>query len=101
MTLAEDPRRPSLLHVLLDLSETTSSPVNQHLRTVRSTIGAMPADIVFGVCAIGAPGDTMYGVAQTFSTLAGHYFAEVRIFRDVAEAEEWLTKQVDGPGRTS
>ena len=91
MQLASDPVCPPHLDVFLDLSETTSLPESAQLRAVGNEITGIGAKVKFGSCAIVAGEDALFGMMKEFEGLARQHFDEMRVFRVVAEAEEWLT----------
>jgi hypothetical protein len=88
--LARDPNRPKRLSVLLDLSEETSLPEVGDLRGVSNQIREIEQSVQFGVCAIVAPDDALFGMMRMFEVLASEHFVATRVFRELAEAEEWL-----------
>ena len=99
--LEQDISRPDRLHVLLNLSETTSLPDAGQIRTVGQVIGALQEKVNFGVCAIAVPNEALYGMARMFEVLAEQNFYAVKVFRDVPAAEEWLVQQLhSAPERT-
>lgn len=88
--LASSPR-PTELDVLLDLRSSTSLPTDDQLRKVSEAIQGVRERVRFGSCAIVAPQDPMYGTAMIFEVFAARGFRESRVFRDVDEAEYWLS----------
>jgi hypothetical protein len=46
--------------------------------------------VKFGVCAIVAKSDLLYGIARMFAVVAGSQFELARVFREFLEAEFWL-----------
>jgi hypothetical protein len=90
--LASDPVCPHHLDVFLDLSETTSLPESTQLRDVGNEIAGIRVRVKFGSCAIVAGGDALFGMMKEFEGLARQHFDEMRVFRVVAEAEEWLAR---------
>ena len=87
--LQRDPDRPDRLDVLLDLRDVAAPPEAPQLQAVANRVGLVEG-LVFGACAIVANTEAMFGMARMFEALARPYFAELRTFRDVAAAEEWL-----------
>jgi hypothetical protein len=88
--LARDPNRPDWLNVLLDLTEESSLPETQDLREVSHHLGELLRNIRFGACAIVAPEDALFGMMRMFEVFTRDYFAVTRVFRQVAEAENWI-----------
>lgn len=88
-TLQRDPHRPDRLDVLLDLRDMAVPPQAPQLQAVADRVSLMEG-LVFGACAIVANRESMFGMARMFEVLARPYFAELRTFRDVPSAEEWL-----------
>jgi hypothetical protein len=84
---------PDRLDIFLDLRETTSLPESGQLRSVNNEIAGIRERVEFGVCAIVASGDALFGMMRVFEGLAQQYFREMRVFRVAAEAEKWLTLQ--------
>ena len=84
-------RCPSELDVLLDLRSSTSLPTDDQLRMVGAAIQGIRENVRFGSCAIVAPQDPMYGTAMIFEVFAARGFRESRVFREIGEAEYWLS----------
>ena len=94
-----DPRRPSRLHVLLDLSQITSLPESDQLRSVAERIGRVQ-NLVFGACAIVTHDDALYGMLRIFEVFTEPFFSATRVFRDLESAETWLqAARVDASDR--
>jgi DNA-binding response OmpR family regulator len=91
--LERDPVCPDRLDVLLDLRETTSLPESSQINTVCSEIARIRERVAFGVCAIVADEDELFGRMRVFEGLAQQYFRKISAFRVAAEAEKWLTFQ--------
>jgi CheY-like chemotaxis protein len=91
--LERDPVCPDRLDVFLDLRETTSLPESGQLSVVSNAIAGIREKVEFGVCAIVASGDALFGMMRIFEGLAQQYFRDLRVFRVAAEAEKWLTSQ--------
>ena len=81
------------LDVLLDLSGCTSIPDLSQLRDVVSHIKSLGGDRRFGTCAVVASRELLYGLMRVFEFLADESFAAIRVFRNEAEAVEWLREQ--------
>jgi len=89
MILAQEPRLPDRLDVLLDLTAVTSVPETQHLRGVAETMERVRDRVRFGVCAVVADGD-MFGIARMFTAFARDQFEVITVVRTTSEAEQWL-----------
>jgi hypothetical protein len=88
--LLQDPECPHRLNVLLDLSEMTSLPASEQLRTVAGEIGRIVPQVQFLNCAIIAPRDALFGMARMFEVFAEQHFAATRVFRTRDEGASWL-----------
>lgn len=107
--LARDPNCPERLDVLLDLREQSSIPESEQLRVVTGEIARVRRRVQFGVCAIVAPRDVLYGMLRMFQVFSEAYFREAQVFRSLAEAEQWLAAEraaaggpeLDGRSRSS
>lgn len=91
--LERDPDCPDLLDVLLDLSEMTSLPEANQLRAVSHQIGRIRERVMFNACAIVACQDVLFGMMRMFEIFAEERFRMMCVFREVGEAETWLTSQ--------
>jgi hypothetical protein len=89
-TLQEDPACTGYLDVLLDVSEADTLPATNQLQAVSGELYAVRAKVEFGLCAIVAPHDAMFGVMRMFEIPAGPYFRAMRVFRRADQAEAWL-----------
>jgi hypothetical protein len=92
--LEADPDCPSHLNVLLDLTEQTSLPNVGNLREVAQEIRRVRHRVRFGVCAIVAPGNALYGMLRMFEVFTEPYFHQAAVFRTVPEAEAWLASRI-------
>jgi hypothetical protein len=92
-TLSEDPVCAGHLDVLLDVREADSLPESNQLRVVSSEIAAIRVKVQFGLCAIVAKRDAMFGMMRMFGVFAERGFGAIRVFRGTAEAEAWLMSQ--------
>jgi hypothetical protein len=92
-TLKEDPACTGRLDVLLDVSEADSLPVSSQLGPISAELDAVRAKVQFGVCAIIATRDAMFGMMRIFEVVAGPYFRAIRVFREAAEAQAWLVSR--------
>ena len=92
-TLASDPECPPDLDVLLNVSEADSPPERNQLDAVTDELIALRGKVRFGICAIVASRDAMFGMMRMFEVVAGPYFRMVRVFRDAGAAEAWVLAQ--------
>jgi len=91
--LKRDPARNGSLDVLLNVTEAKALPDSSQLMNVKAELGAIRDQIQFGICAVVAGRDAMFGMMRIFEVFAGQYFQAIRVFRESAEAEEWLASQ--------
>jgi len=91
--LARDPECPEYLDVLLDLSEETSLPATSQLQSVAYEIMRIQQRVRFGLCAVVAERDALYGMLRIFAVTAEDYFQAISVFRTCHEAEVWLGLQ--------
>jgi hypothetical protein len=89
-TLAIESDLPAPLDVLLDLSTIASAPDARQIQRVAEEIARMPGKIRFGLCAIVAPSDLVFGVGRVLEVRAEESFRAIQVFRDPAAAEAWL-----------
>jgi len=94
--LEQAAKRPRQLHVLLDLSKSTSLPDSNQIKAVSYAIGAIRKSVQFGFCAIVAANDAMFGMSRMLEVFAAPYFLGVHVFRGAGEAEAWLLEEVQG-----
>jgi hypothetical protein len=92
-TLGEDPACTGHLDVLLDVSDADALPVSSQLGPVVAVLAAVRAKVEFGMFAIIATHDAMFGMMRMFEVSVGRYFRAVRVFRGAAEAQAWLVSQ--------
>jgi hypothetical protein len=85
--------RGAKLDVLLDLSDCTSLPEILQLRAVVSRIQIFGGRKRFGVCAIVATRELLYGLLRVFELLADQRFAAIRVFRNEPSAMIWLRER--------
>jgi hypothetical protein len=88
--LVRDPECPEYLDVLLDLSEETSLPSTSELVAVAYEIRRVRQKVRFGMCAVVAQRDALYGMLRVFEVVAQDYFGAIHVFRTHEEAETWL-----------
>jgi hypothetical protein len=92
-TLKEDPACTGPLDVLLDVSDADTLPESRQLGPVSAELSAVRAKAEFGLCAIIATRDAMFGMMRVFAVVAGPYFRAIRVFRGADEAQAWLVSQ--------
>src|SRR5262245_6926488 len=85
--------RGAKLDVLLDLSGCTSLPEISQLRDVVSRIQMLGGRKRFGICAIVATRELLYGLLRVFELLADRRFVAVRVFRNGRAAMAWLRER--------
>jgi len=91
--------RGAKLDVLLDLSECTALPEISQLRAAVSRIQIFGGRKRFGLCAIVARRELLYGLMRVFELLAVQRFVAVRVFRHQPSAMVWLAKRHRRPNR--
>jgi hypothetical protein len=89
-TLKEDPACTGHLDVLLDVSGADTLPLTSQMGPISAELDAVRAKVQFGLCAIIATRDAMFGMMRVFEVIAASYFRAIRVFRDAAEAQAWL-----------
>jgi len=92
-TLQKDPACTGYLDVVLDVSDAEATPESSQLGSVKAELAAVREQVQFGICAIVAGRDAMYGMMRVFEVFAGQYFRAIRVFHGSAEAEAWLASQ--------
>jgi hypothetical protein len=92
-TLGQDSACAGYLDVLLDVSEADTLPEAGQFGAINAEIGAIRDRTQFGICAIVATRDAMFGMMRMFEVLARPYFLATRVFRGRPEAEAWLKSQ--------
>lgn len=92
-SLLIDPEVPEYLDVLLDMSELGSLPETRQLENVAREVQRIRIQVRFGVCAIVAQRDALFGMMRMFEVIARAHFREIRAFRMMEEAEAWLASQ--------
>jgi hypothetical protein len=88
--LSHDPACPEYLDVLLDLSQETSLPDTHQLQSVAHEIMRVRERVRFGLCAVVADKDALYGMLRVFEVMAQDHFRAIHVFRSYEEAESWL-----------
>ena len=92
-TLKKDPACIGRLDVVLDVSEADALPDSSQLGSIKAELAGIRDHVQFGVCAIVASRDAMFGMMRIFEVFAGPYFRAIRVFRESGEAEKWLASQ--------
>jgi len=88
--LEADPSLPDGLDVLLDLSGMTSLPNSNQLRSAAERIGQLRSKVSWGICAIVANSEVLFGMIRMFEVYAEDFFAATRVFRKLSDAEAWF-----------
>jgi hypothetical protein len=91
--LEQDPDRPDILDVFLDLSEMDSLPETREISTVIMEMKRIRGQVRFGACAILASRDALIGMMRVFEAMAEECFRVTCTFRVANEAEAWLVSQ--------
>ena len=91
--LEQDPSCPDRVDVLLEVRDGTTVPTSGELRNVTWEIATMRGRVQFGICAIVAPTNVLFGMMRVFKVYSEDYFRETEVFRDLSEAEVWLAAQ--------
>ena len=91
--LEQDPGCPPHLDVLLDLTEVSSLPESRQLQSVAFEIRRIRDKVQFGMCAVIAPTDALFGMLRVFEVMAQDYFLAIAVLRSSSEAEAWLGLQ--------
>jgi len=91
--LEGEARLPDPLDVLLDLSAIRSVPDAEQIQLIAAEIARLLAKIHWGVCAVVATSDLVFGVSRVLEARAEESFASIQVFRDPAAAEAWLASE--------
>jgi hypothetical protein len=94
--LEQDPACPNCVDVLLEVQASTTAPKTAELRSVAREIARVSGRVQFGVCAIVASTDVLFGMMRMFEVFAEENFHKTQAFREIGEAEEWLDSQRRG-----
>ncbi len=82
-----DPEFDPHLRQLWDLREVTAADVSSEtLRELARATSYAPDTMR----ALVAPGDVVYGLARMFQTLHEHAGEDLRVFRSIEDAKQWL-----------
>ena len=92
-SLEDEPHLPAPLDVLLDLSAVTSAPDSAQIQRVAAEIRRLLGKIRWGICAIVASSDLVFGVSRILEVRAEESFLATQVFRDLAAAEAWLASE--------
>jgi hypothetical protein len=92
--LERDRSRPEHLNVFLDLTQQTSLPTAQQILAAATRIGMAKWLIDFRACAVVVNRDALFGMLRMFEVFAHPHFERLRVFRDAAEAWQWLESPV-------
>ena len=95
--LKDDPACSGHLDVLLNVTDADTVPASNQFREVNAELRAIRDKVQFGLCAVVAGRDAMFGMMRVFEVLAADYFAAIRVFREPADAETWLVSQPTAP----
>ena len=91
--LEAEGKLPDPLDVLLDLSAIGSVPESEQIQLIAAEIRRLLAKIHWGVCAIVATRDLVFGVSRILEVRAEESFAATQVFREPAAAEAWLASE--------
>ena len=80
-TLRQDPACTGRLDVLLDVSDADTLPESRQFGPIAAELSAVRAKTEFGVCAIIATRDAMFGMMRVFEVAVSPYFRAIRVFR--------------------
>lgn len=92
-TLEAESDLPNPLDVLLDLSEVTTVPDAKQIQLIAAEIGRLHGKVRWGVCAIVATRDLVFGVGRVLEVRTEDSFASTQVFREAAAAELWLASE--------
>jgi hypothetical protein len=99
--LYRDPVCSGHLDVLLDVSQADTLPEPGQFGPINAELGAIRDKVRFGLCAIVATRDAMFGMMRMFEVLARPYFLGTRVFRASSDPEAWLVSQRTAGSRHS
>jgi hypothetical protein len=94
--LRADPRLPKRVNVLLDLTALVSAPERDQLRSVVAEVKEIGASVRWGVLAVAARTDLIFGMSRIFAVFVDDLFSNTGVFRQLAEAERWIDAQIAG-----
>ena len=85
--------------LLFDASAATTDARTPEVRSLVAGIGAAARESARGPVAVVATDSVLYGMARMYQTLAEEVgVSNIRVFRTVADAEEWLDVKGGAPG---
>lgn len=93
--LRADPELPKRISVLLDLTGIATAPERDQLRAIVSEIKQLGGSLRWGVMAIVARTDLVFGMSRILGVFVEDAFSNTGVFRQVREAERWLETQID------
>ena len=85
-----DPALPAQVDVLLDLTEMSSIPESDQIRSVARVVERFQQRLKWGFCAIVASRDVLFGMSRMFQVFVEAHFADSNVFRELDQAEHWL-----------
>lgn len=88
--LSRDGQLPGSPDVLLDLTELSTHPDRDQVRSVALEVGRLLPEVEWGRCVIVARDDLTFGIGRMFGMLSEPYFSDVLVVRSHDEAEKWL-----------
>lgn len=91
--LRDDPGFSGTMDVLLDVNAVEGPPERAEMGPIITELGAVAEKASFRVCSIVAGRDAMFGMMRVFEVFASRYFRAIRVFRGLADAEQWLLAQ--------
>lgn len=92
--LRADPELPDRVNVLLDLTAISSAPEREQLRAVVAEMKDVGQTLRWGVIAVVARTDLMYGMSRILGVFIEDSFSNTGVFRQMGEAERWLDAQL-------
>jgi hypothetical protein len=81
---------PQPLDVLLDFTEMTGTPSLDQLEQAAVETASLTPGLRWGAMAIIVADEQAQEFSRVYIALINHYFEQVRVFHDNAEAEAWL-----------
>ena len=92
--LRADPRLPKRVNVLLDLTALVSAPERDQLRSIVSEMKDVGASLRWGVLAVAARTDLLFGMSRILGVFVEDVFTNTGVFRQLSEAERWIDAQM-------
>jgi hypothetical protein len=84
---------PDRLDVLLDLSATSAVPDSEQIQLIAAEIRRLLGRVRWGVCAIVATRDLVFGVSRVLEVRAEDAFTAIQVFRAADAAEAWIASE--------